>query len=82
MKSYGDVLREYEYHPESKCADATGALAGKQTTGLLARRRVGIGQIRYIGKESNNLESIEQGAGAGVTPYIEYPDPRRASGQP
>ena len=25
VKSYGDVLREYEFHPEAKCADATGA---------------------------------------------------------
>ena len=24
VKSYGDVLREYEYHPEAKCADASG----------------------------------------------------------
>ena len=37
-KSYGDVLREYEYHPEAKCADATGAPCRKQTVGLLGRR--------------------------------------------
>ncbi|HEY1655167.1 MAG TPA: DNA polymerase [Candidatus Tumulicola sp.] len=37
VKSYGDVLREYEYHPEAKCADASGAPCGKQTLGLLRR---------------------------------------------
>ena len=36
VKSYGDVLREYEYHPEAKCADSNGAPCGKQTVGLLA----------------------------------------------
>ena len=34
VKSYGDVLREYEYHPEAKCADASGAPCRKQTIGL------------------------------------------------
>lgn len=77
VKSYGDILREYEYHPESKCADTSQAPAGKQTTGLLARRRVEIGRIRYIGKETNNFESVEQGVGAGAAPYTEYLDPRR-----
>jgi hypothetical protein len=26
VKTYGDVLREYEHHAESKCADASGAV--------------------------------------------------------
>ncbi|MGB8908921.1 MAG: hypothetical protein WCC84_09260 [Candidatus Cybelea sp.] len=25
VKSYGDVLEEYEFHEEAKCADASGA---------------------------------------------------------
>jgi hypothetical protein len=36
VKTYGDVLREYEYHAESKCAGATGAPSDKQTIGLSA----------------------------------------------
>jgi hypothetical protein len=53
VKSYGDVLREYEYHPEAKCADANGAPCKKQTVGLLRRRRVLIDGFTFIGKESN-----------------------------
>ena len=30
VKTYGDVLREYEFHPESKCADANGEVCGKR----------------------------------------------------
>ncbi len=61
VKTYGDVLVEYEYHPESKCADADGNTCSKQTVGLLQRRHVRIDQIKYIGKESNSLEEVESG---------------------
>ncbi len=61
VKSYGDVLREYEYHPEAKCADASGAPCKKQTVGLLGRRHVLIDGFIFIGKESNKLEAVEEG---------------------
>jgi hypothetical protein len=61
VKTYGDVIQEYEYHPESKCADASGRPSGKQTLGLLQRRHVRIDSINAIGKESNNLEEVEAG---------------------
>ena len=61
VKTYGDVLMEYEYHPESKCADANGNPCSKQTVGLLQRRHVRIDQVKYIGKESNSLEEVESG---------------------
>ena len=78
VKTYGDVLREYEFHPESKCADAEGNPCGKQTIGLLQRRHVQVDQIKGIGKESNNLESVESGVIHSATNvYTEYPDPRR-----
>lgn len=78
VKSYGDVLREYEYHPEAKCADAAGAPCTKQTVGLLGRRHVAIDSVAYIGKESNKLEEVEEGALPDVADvYTEYPDPRR-----
>ena len=60
------------------CADAGGAPCGKQTVGLLQRRHVTIGALHFIGKESNKLEEVEEGAlpdAADV--YTEYPDPRR-----
>ena len=34
MKTYGDVIEEYGYHPESTCADAGAQPSGRQTTGL------------------------------------------------
>jgi hypothetical protein len=65
IKSYGDVLREYEFHPEAKCA-SNGAPCSKQTVGLLGRRHVAIDGITYIGKESNRLEEVaEHGATSG-----------------
>ena len=61
VKSYNDVLIDYEYHPESKCADASGNVCDEQTVGLLQRRHVKIGAIVPIGKESNKLEEVETG---------------------
>jgi DNA polymerase III epsilon subunit-like protein len=78
VKTYGDVLREYEFHPESKCADANGNPCDKQTIGLLQRRHVRIAEIKYIGKESNSLEEVEAGMiHSAQNVYTEYPDPRR-----
>jgi|HubBroStandDraft_6_1064221.scaffolds.fasta_scaffold08670_5 hypothetical protein len=79
VKSYGDVLEEYEFHEEAKCSDASGAPCDKQTVGLLQRRHVRIeGPPRFIGKESNKLEEVEEGSvsDAGDV-YTEYPDARR-----
>jgi hypothetical protein len=78
VKTYGDVLIEYEYHPESKCADADGNVCGKQTVGLLQRRNVQVDRVVYIGKESNRLEEVEAGMIHDTdSAYTEYPDPRR-----
>ncbi len=78
VKTYGEVLREYEFHPESKCADANGNACGKQTIGLLHRRHIRIEQIKYIGKESNSLEDVISGLiHSAQNVYTEYPDPRR-----
>ena len=63
VKSYGDVLNEYEFHPEAKCADASGAPCDKQSVGLLQRRHVTIEwPPHFIGKESNKLEEVEREA--------------------
>lgn len=78
VKTYGDVIGEYKFHPESKCADSEGNICGKQTTGLLFRRHIKIDQIKYIGKESNNLEEVDAGiVHSEQNVYTEYPDPRR-----
>jgi|SRR5580700_1265259 hypothetical protein len=78
VKSYGDVLQEYEFHEEAKCADATGAPCREQSIGLLGRRHIRIEKLHFIGKESNKLEEVEeQSASDAADVYTEYPDPRR-----
>jgi hypothetical protein len=78
VKTYGEVLREYEIHPESKYADVSGKPCGKQTVGLLQRRHVQIDQIIPIGKESNSLEEVEAGLiHSAENVYTVYSDPRR-----
>jgi hypothetical protein len=77
VKTFGDLLAEYECHPESKYADANGEPSTRQTVGLLQRRHVRIRGLKFIGKESNHLEAVESGvmhATDGV--YTVYPDPR------
>jgi hypothetical protein len=77
VKTYGDVLREYEYHAEAKYAAPNGLPSTKQTIGLLQRRHVRVGQITPIGKESNSLEDVEAGHEHDPAKvYTEYPDPR------
>jgi hypothetical protein len=78
VKTYGEVLQEYEFHAESKCADADGNPCGKQTIGLLQRRHVRIDEIKYIGKESNSLEEVDAGQiHSAQNVYTEYLDQRR-----
>ncbi|MDQ1469007.1 MAG: hypothetical protein QOJ99_487, partial [Bryobacterales bacterium] len=78
VKTFADVLADYEFHPESKCADSRGCTCNRQTTGLLQRRNLQIEQIKYIGKESNSLEQAETGMlESAENVYTEYPDPRR-----
>ncbi len=82
VKTYGEVLREYEFHPGSKSADPRGQPSGKQTLGLLQQRHIRVEQITYIGKESNNLEQVESGMiHSAQSVYTEYPDPRREEWQ-
>jgi hypothetical protein len=78
VKTYGDILQEYEFHPESKCADSEENICCKQTIGLLQRRRVQVDQVKYIGKESNALEEVESGlVHSAESVYTEYADQRR-----
>lgn len=78
VKTYGDVIREYEFHAESKCDDVRGGPCMKQTVGLLQPRNIEIQEIRAIGKESNSLEEVESGLiHSPQNVYTEYPDPQR-----
>ena len=78
VKTYSDVLTQYEFHPESKCADAFAKPCERQTTGLLQRRHVKIDVIKCIGKESNSLETVDEGLEhSAKNVYTVYDDPRR-----
>ena len=78
VKTYGDVVTEYEFHPESKCADGLGNPCERQTIGLLQRRHIKVGQLKCIGKESNSLESVDEGmVHSEQNVYTDYADPRR-----
>jgi hypothetical protein len=78
VKTYGDVVTEYEFHPEAKCADGSGNPCERQTTGLLQRRHIKIDLIKCIGKESNSLESVDEGMiHSGQNVYTDYADPKR-----
>lgn len=78
VKTFGDVISEYAFHAESKCADSRGTLCGKDTRGLLHRRHVQIDRIRFIGKESNVLEEVDAGTiHSAQDVYTEYVDSSR-----
>ena len=78
VKTYGEVIEEYEFHAESKCADSNGKPCEKQTVGLLQRRHVKIDHLKFIGKESNSLENVESGLEhSEENVYTEYVDPKR-----
>jgi len=78
VKTFGDVLTDYEFHPESKCGDADGNACNKQTVGLLHRRHIQIGFVKFIGKESNSLVDVESGIVHNEhSVYTEYSDQGR-----
>lgn len=71
-------MHEYEFHPESKCADEKGNPCGRQTIGPLYQRYIRIDYIVCIGKESNTLEDVDAGLiHSEKSVYTEYPDPKR-----
>ncbi len=61
LKSYNDVVDDYQRHPEPKSASSDGTPCGRTTRGLLARRPVEVLTVTHIGKEANDLEDVEHG---------------------
>jgi hypothetical protein len=61
VKTFGDATSEYAFHAEPKCTDGKGNVCERDTRGLLQRRHIQIDQIRFIGKESNEIEEIDAG---------------------
>jgi hypothetical protein len=78
VKTYGDIVAEYQFHPEAKCADSFSNPCGKKTVGLLKRRHIKIDIVKFIGKESNSLENVAEGLmHSEQNVYTEYADPKR-----
>ncbi len=78
IKTFRDVIAEYRVHPEAKSAGLDGEPCGRATVGLLGRRHVVAGRIRYIGKESNRVDDVDAGLVHDPTEVsTEYVDPRR-----
>jgi len=61
VETFSDMAAKYGTHPEFKSCDAEGRPCTRATVGLLRRRRVTVGRIVLIGKESNRLEEREAG---------------------
>ena len=61
IKTYGDVVESYRFHPEYKSVGPDGELSSQTTVGVLGRRPVEARRLRYVGKESNRLEEAQQG---------------------
>ncbi|GEM_PF-183446 len=59
--TYRELLRDYRTHPEAKRLGPDGRPCTRETVGLLSPRRVRVGRITHIGKESNELEARESG---------------------
>jgi hypothetical protein len=79
VKTYGDTLRDYLVHPESKSLGPKGESTGADTRGVLRCRSVmGIRPVRYIGKEANHLGERLSGLETDPFDYVtEYVDPER-----
>jgi hypothetical protein len=52
-KTYGDYLRQYQWHPEAKSLAPDGSSCSRKTEGLLRRMPVVATSLGYIGKESD-----------------------------
>lgn len=78
VKTYRDVLAEYQTHPETKSLGPDGQPCDRATVGLLSRRPVKVAAIHYIGKESNKIEEATSGLVTDLDDVLtEYFDPER-----
>ncbi len=78
VKTYRDVLAEYQTHAETKSLGTDGQPCDRATVGLLSRRPVKVAAIHYIGKESNKIEEATAGLITDLDDVLtEYPDPQR-----
>ena len=77
LKSYGEVIRAYRFHPEFKSDDPEGGVCRRDSRGLLRRTAIEAAGVVYIGKESNKLEDVEEGTIHDLGEVLnEYHNPR------
>lgn len=79
VRTYRDVLIDYQGHPESKSLGPTGDRVDKWTKGLLRRRPVeALMPLHHLGKEANKLDDRVSGVALDYDDYqTEYHDPRQ-----
>lgn len=78
VQTFADVVHEFNIHPEPKSLAPNGTHCLRNTRGLLKRRPVHATDVRYIGKEANELEAVQQRLVADVADVRnEYRDARR-----
>jgi len=71
LKTYGDIVEAYTYHPEAKYDTPDGEKCPKNYRGVLARTHIKVTEIKHIGKEANNLEEADI-FGVDEDSYLEY----------
>jgi predicted nucleic acid-binding Zn ribbon protein len=72
VQTYRDVYRQYRTHPERKYDGPNGEPCATHTKGVLSRRTVVIGELRYIGKESEFADEQEFGLKSSTDAVIDY----------
>lgn len=75
VKTYGDLLFDYAYHPEVKFADREGKRCQPTTVGRLQRRHIIATRVEPIGKEGNALNRRVEGTGLADEMQQLYADP-------
>jgi hypothetical protein len=64
---FAHLIMQYQRHPEAKSLAPDGAHCGAETKGLLKRAHVIVGEIRYIGKETDR--KWEEGDGISLLEF-------------
>jgi hypothetical protein len=74
VQTYRDVLRRHLTHPESKYAGQDGQPCSFHTLGELQRLHVNIVDVVHIGKESHDLEEVQNQLISAASTYVTYVD--------
>jgi hypothetical protein len=74
VQTYRDVLRRHLTHPESKYGGQDGQPCSFDTTGELRRLCVSVVDVVHIGKESHDLEDVQNQLISAASAYVTYVD--------